>query len=153
MRSLLAVEYNFATKIWKFNSIVPHVNSFINLSMMFRGETDVVYYDNLKFGCSLWDEDLNVQVDVEHSWPIDSGIKYVCTSSDQQYVECGRFHTEKNKNYKVKVWVENAGERSDSEHVFSTFFENVSIRSLPPFVYGGHEPAPGTIFIQPNLTV
>ena len=153
MRSLLAVEYNFATKIWKFNSIVQHVNSLINLSMMFRDETDVVYYDNLKFGCSLWDEDLNVQVDVEHSWPIDSGIKYVCTSSDQQYVECGRFHTEKNKNYKVKVWVENGGERSDSEHIFSTFFENQSIRSTPSFVYGVPEYGPGTTFIPPNLTI
>jgi hypothetical protein len=126
MRSELKVEYNFLSQVWNFHSIKQHKNNFIFVNMMFKnGEDDNVFYKDLKFGCHLYDDDSNKLID-QKSFPIDENTKYVATASDQDYVESIFFSTVENKNYRIHVWVENDGIRSESEHVFSTFFKNQS---------------------------
>lgn len=144
MRSELKVEYNFLSQIWNFHSIKQHKNNFIYINMMFKnGEDENVFYKNLKFGCDLYDDDSNTLID-KKSFPIDENIKYVATSSDQDYVESIQFLTDENKNYKIRVWVENDGIRSEAEHVFSTFFKNQTFKYFGPSFYGGAKPRDGT---------
>jgi hypothetical protein len=104
--NIIYAKYNLNTKKWelKQNDLSPYYNE---LRIGFIDKTSIFYFDNLKFGFHLKEEN-NIK-DYKIYPPV--GVKYLAT--DQEYLVVSLLETLPEKNYELFLWVENSDIRSE----------------------------------------
>jgi hypothetical protein len=95
--------------------LTPMDIRYANIELGFRrgGEKNITF-DNCSFGLEFYDQGKCIQ---SQKWP-EPGFTLVCT--DQDIMQHSRVNFDPNKEYTLKVWIENAGERTEGIYTFIT---------------------------------
>jgi hypothetical protein len=95
--------------------LTPMDIRYANIELGFRrgGEKNITF-DNCSFGLEFYDQGKCIQ---SQKWP-EPGFTLVCT--DQDIMQHSRVNFDPNKEYTLKVWIENAGERTEGLYTFIT---------------------------------